>query len=83
MGMFDTVYAECPKCSELVEFQSKAGVCEFKSYHINSVPPEIASDIVGDYKYCSYCDKAVYLSLSSPIMRVKMQANTKEVETYD
>ncbi len=52
MGMFDRVWAVCPKCNQTVEFQSKAGECTLQDYSINSVPPNIAQDIVGDEEMC-------------------------------
>jgi len=42
MGMYDTVHVICPSCKKLIEFQTKAGVCELKNYSSSSVPPEVA-----------------------------------------
>ena len=56
MGMFDSVYVECPHCGEKVEFQSKAGDCYLATIDQEEVPIEIANDIVGDTIYCERCD---------------------------
>jgi hypothetical protein len=47
MGMYDTYYAECPKCGEDVEFQSKAGACDFYTYRKETIheDPAIAADL--------------------------------------
>ncbi len=79
MGMFDSVYATCPHCDERVEFQSKAGVCELKRYHMDSVPPEIARDIDGDTEACK-CGSNVTLKLARPIERVQMLVGNKSEE---
>ena len=56
MGMYDTVLFECPKCTNTVEVQSKAGACGLKYYNSDTVPPAIAADIDGDRVYCHDCD---------------------------
>lgn len=52
MGMFDSVYARCPRCSAEVEFQSKAGACTLQSYRPDEVPAEIANDLIGHAETC-------------------------------
>lgn len=71
MGMFDTVFVPCPHCGRMVEFQSKAGDCELKRYHISSVPPEIAKWLDGDNQTCA-CNAKVTIRLSKPLERVLM-----------
>jgi hypothetical protein len=59
MGMFDSVIGRCPHCNEKVELQSKAGDCLMNVYGIDSIPPEIANDLRGNYKEwnttCEHC----------------------------
>ena len=39
MGLFDSVYAECPECGQRNEFQSKADVCPYmNSYTVENAP---------------------------------------------
>lgn len=71
MGMFDSVYATCPRCGEAVEFQSKAGACALNSYSVNSVPPSIAEDLAGDVEECQ-CGYRLRLMPAQPINRVAM-----------
>ncbi len=52
MGMFDSVWAKCPKCDKDVEFQSKAGECCLIDYTSDSVPAVIAADIAGESNTC-------------------------------
>jgi hypothetical protein len=61
MGMYDTVQAKCPKCGELIEFQSKSGECVFTNYSAKSVPAVIAVDMNGDKRLCK-CGAVVQIS---------------------
>ena len=74
MGMFDSVFVECPDCGAQVEFQSKAGVCELKRYHYKSVPGAIAEDIHGDVETCQ-CGAQVEIRLTAPVPRVAMRTH--------
>jgi len=71
MGMYDSVYATCPKCGTQVEFQSKAGKCEMLRYSMNSVPPEVAESINGSTETCD-CGEKICLVLAESIRRVAM-----------
>jgi len=77
MGMFDRVWADCPKCGAKVEFQSKAGKCELIDYDMDSVPPEIARDINADAENCE-CGYTVKLMPKNPIQRVALTYLTSE-----
>lgn len=66
MGMFDRVYVSC-KCGERVEFQSKAGECSLRGYHIEAdgstdAPPEIIADILNDVEYCESCGERIEIT---------------------
>jgi hypothetical protein len=52
MGMFDSLYVECRRCGEQVEFQSKAGDCSLRSYELSDCPPEVAGDLIGRSNQC-------------------------------
>lgn len=52
MGMFDSLYVECRKCHEEIEFQSKAGDCSLHSYKLDNCPPGVAGDIIGQSQSC-------------------------------
>lgn len=54
MGMFDSVYVNCPNCGEDIEFQSKAGECWCRSYNQNKVPTIVAFDLEGDVEICNH-----------------------------
>jgi hypothetical protein len=45
MGMFDSLFVECPNCGNTIELQSKAGDCILASYNIDSVPASVLADI--------------------------------------
>ena len=44
MGMFDSIYAPCPKCGEESEFQSKGGDCFLECYNLVDVPYDVLLD---------------------------------------
>lgn len=43
MGMFDSIYVDCPKCKAPIEFQSKSGACCLRDYSLWNVPPEVVA----------------------------------------
>lgn len=45
MGMFDSVWAPCPTCSEQVEFQSKGGNCLLEWYDLANAPYDVMSNV--------------------------------------
>ena len=61
MGMFDEVVAKCPNCGDTVVFQSKAGVCELKSYPLCAMPQEVAVALNGDSEECEACGTEVII----------------------
>ncbi len=54
--MFDTVRLKCPKCSELVEIQTKSGSCSLNSYSIERAPPGVMEDVLGE-NTCYHCSE--------------------------
>lgn len=84
MGVFDRVYASCPKCGEQVEFQSKAGKCVLASYSTNSVPMEIASDLNGETEHCPKCESIVKIAIpETQSTRIAMQATIGTGKEWD
>jgi hypothetical protein len=57
MGMYDSVWADCPNCKSKrsIEFQSKASECQMNDFSIDRVPLEIAQDINTEESYCYSC----------------------------
>lgn len=72
MGMFDSVYARCPRCNEPVEFQSKAGECRLAGYNPNSVPMAIALDLDDSSESCPKCSYEVTLHMPMRIDKICM-----------
>ena len=68
MGMYDSVYIECPKCGEQVEFQSKAGECDLTTYNRFTVPANIAMDIEQDIETCRNCNAKVRLHVQTTVI---------------
>lgn len=40
MGMFDTIYVNCPNCGEQNEFQTKSGQCTLECYTLEDCPSD-------------------------------------------
>ena len=59
MGMFDSVFGNCPFCGGEVILQSKAGSCILADYSIDSVPISIAEDLIEESEtfneICMHC----------------------------
>jgi hypothetical protein len=79
MGMFDSVFVECPNCGDLVEFQSKAGRCNLDRYSIKSVPLIIAEDLAGEITQCK-CGELLEINTENLPQRVKMFISKPESE---
>lgn len=56
MGLFDTVYINCPYCQEIQEHQTKSGDCMLRTYTIGSAPFHILESVQGIHE-CYSCHK--------------------------
>lgn len=57
MGLFDSVYADCPHCGKPVEFQTKADVAPYMlSYTLETAPDYMLRDILNKPHHCQACD---------------------------
>ena len=65
MGMFDSIWFECPQCTEMIEVQSKMGDCVLKDISSDAVPLGIADDILGEQAYCHKCGSVWKVALYS------------------
>lgn len=72
MGLFDTLWINCPKCSEPYEAQSKAGPCNLNNYSIADAPLAVLADVaettgIGSRRYnpytCQKCQTLFFLML--------------------
>lgn len=73
MGMYDSLYVDCPKCKNELEFQSKSGQCFLQSCKKNSLTPEIAVGMNGDIVRCEFCNKRIRLVCKIPrIVKIKL-----------
>lgn len=74
MGLYDTLNIDCPRCGNPVEFQSKAGPCEMRSYHLHYVPVVVAHDLNGKVEQCRGCDQYVVVRIPGVVNTVAMIA---------
>ena len=56
MGMFDTIYLECPDCGKKNELQTKWGACVLGEYSIDDAPPDAMEKFVQNSVECEYCE---------------------------
>jgi len=73
MGLFDTVYADCPNCGEEkgLEFQSKGGDCMLANYMLENAPLDVLSDVNRHSpSHCRNC-KAAY-TVKYDIMNLRL-----------
>lgn len=45
MGMFDTVWVNCPKCGDELSFQSKSGDCVLANYKLENAPKDVMYNV--------------------------------------
>ena len=55
MGLFDSVYADCPTCEKPLEFQSKSGECGLNNYTVADAPTEVLWDVLNEPNFCRHC----------------------------
>ena len=54
MGMFDSVYVQCPHCEEEVEIQTKHGECILGQYYLYNAPADVLIGVEGRH-HCDEC----------------------------
>ena len=52
MGMFDRIWASCPRCNKEFEFQSKAGHCLLSDYSLADAPAEVLMNLYPKVAHC-------------------------------
>lgn len=45
MGVYDTVWVECPSCSHKNDFQSKSGECILEHYSLEDCPDNVLHNV--------------------------------------
>ena len=54
MGLYDSVWVECPNCGKENEFQSKSGECNLFDYTLENCPDNVLEDVNRHSPY--YCE---------------------------
>lgn len=68
MGMFDSVFVDCPKCRTRQELQSKAGECTLREYDIYGAPLRILADLADNNPHlCDHCRHEIYVVLGTSV----------------
>lgn len=65
MGMFDRVWARCPKCGAPNELQSKGGGCHLDDYTLDEAPVEVLADI-DRVIWCVDCNTKLEIIVPKP-----------------
>jgi len=73
MGMYDSVYVDCPNCGIELEFQSKTGECLLREYEISEVPTKIALELDGETITCYNCNKTSKLKIKKKVKVMKIK----------
>ena len=75
MGMFDSVWVNCPRCGEPIDFQSKSGDCSLTDYYLgDDIPELIMADVASQQEICPNCDSLVKV-VKSPWTVVSKRPN--------
>ena len=62
MGLFDSVYVDCPHCGKPVEFQTKADIAPYmRRYTLDDAPDYMLHDIINSPEHCGACDQWMVL----------------------
>ena len=74
MGMYDTIYADCPLCKERngLGFQTKTGECTLASYTLENAPLEVLQDRYRLFErgtICQKCNKRFKLNVEIGIIK--------------
>jgi len=52
MGMFNTIYIECPKCKKRIGAQTKSGTCLLDGWNLENAPNQEIRGILGETYHC-------------------------------
>jgi len=77
MGMFDSLYVNCPECGKELEFQSKSGECALSAYTEKDLEAFVAIGMDGDIVRCKYCKSRIQLECDISITKVKIKLINK------
>ena len=80
MGMFDSVYVNCPKCNYQTEIQSKNGDCTLDKYNINNIeeiPESILEDMANKVHTCDECNENFTIEIKYKIIKIPIKSITK------
>lgn len=84
VGLFDSIYLECPVCKATVEVQSKAadGGPRMNVFPADEVPVSVAADIHGEVVWCTTCKKRweVAAKKLKPVYRVRLVEHYQDEE---
>ena len=82
MGMFDSLYVNCPKCKKQLEFQSKSGECLLSVYTKESLTPQVAIGMNGDIVKCKSSGNSFKLECEIPqkVVKCKSCGNSFKLE---
>lgn len=81
MGMFDSVYVECPHCFGRNEHQSKSGECQLNEYTLDDAPAILIEDIANEQNYCEHCSKTYIIRARISVSYRVLKVNGEEM--YD
>lgn len=64
MGLFDTVFTECPNCGNKVRWHISSDSMDF--YHVTKVPFHIARQLMHEEAKCDNCETTLRVGPPEP-----------------
>ena len=82
MGLFDTVLVPCPKCGEIVGFQSKSGNCDLGEFPLWDAPEDVMEDVNRHSPHVCKCGAELAVEGRVPILCPGAAALRKQEEGF-
>ena len=79
MGMFDTVWLNCPNCGSHDEIQTKSGACLLNNFSLHEAPMDVLSGVLGT-EHCPSCGKPYVIELIHRPIAVARKLTAQELE---
>lgn len=65
MGMYDTVWINCPKCNEKHGFQTKSGECYLANYTLENCPDDALKNVNRHSPYKCDCGAMIEVDVQT------------------
>ena len=80
IGMFDSIYVNCPNCESSIEMQIKVGFCTLQSYNIHNAPLSLLAGVVDNIEKCNECNTMFRIALVHKPVVEAQKLTQEEIE---